>query len=282
MSAATNDPSEPLPPGIDIGELVAHLPATVFVMTNEFEASVLYISDHIERLTGYSAEEWMSDRHLWISSTHPEDRQLVEESWATSIRDGSPFDCEYRVVRRDGSVIWARESTVPARDDDGTVTSWHGIVYDITDRRIAEEALTRSEARYRALVERLPAVVYVDSDESEPRSLYVSPSSEDLFGHRPGDYLADDTLWMATILEDDRPRVKAAWHETVERRVPFLSEYRIVRPDGSTVWVRDSSIPVTDGRHHRPAGSRRGAQAVGDPLPRAGRATSGRRLRDGA
>ena len=247
-----DDPREPLDPQADaiagrrVADLLEHIPATVFILTNEVPPRLLYVNGQVERLTGYSRQAWLEDPELWMRSMHPADRERVMDRWAVSVRAASSFLCEYRILRPDGSVASVRETTDPVRNVDGDVVCWQGVTHDITDRQAAEEALTRSEARYRALVERLPAVVYVDSDEVDPRSLYVSPNSEEVLGYAPSRYLEDPGLWYATIHPDDLTMVQQAWAGVIESRDPFTLEYRMVRPDGGSLWVRDSSIPIMD------------------------------------
>jgi adenylate cyclase len=247
-----DDPREPFDPQADaiagrrVADLLEHIPATVFILTNEVPPRLLYVNGQVERLTGYSRQAWLEDPDLWMRSMHPADQERVMDRWAESVRAASSFLCEYRIVRPDGTVASVREATDPVRNLDGGVVCWQGVTHDITDRQAAEEALTRSEARYRALVERLPAVVYVDSDEVDPLSLYVSPNSEEVLGYAPSRYLEDPGLWYATIHPDDLTNVKQAWAGVIESRDPFTLEYRMVRPDGGSLWVRDSSIPIMD------------------------------------
>ncbi len=212
------DRSDPLVEGMRIPDLLDHIPTTIFILTNEVQPSLLYINRQVERLTGSSVQEWMTDPHLWFRSMHPGDRERVGELWNAAIENGSTFDAEFRIVRRDGGIVWVREVNDPVLDGDGAIVCRQGFALDVTDRLAAEEALTRSEARYRALVERLPAVVYVDSDELKPRSLYVSPNSEEVLGYAPARYLQDDGLWLRAIHPDYRTMVEAAWIDAVGAR----------------------------------------------------------------
>lgn len=101
-----------------------------------------------------------------------------------------------------------------------------------------------SEARYRALVEQLPVVVYVVTDEQEPRSLYVSPNVEKLLGCSAAACVEDPHLWMQMVHPEDRADVQTRWEEAVATRQTFRHEYRMIRSDGPTVWVRDHIGPV--------------------------------------
>ena len=243
MTEPTTGSAQP-PPETALRDLVDHIPATIMVLADLPTFSILYASAEIERLTGYVVLNWIDDPDLWTRTLHPADREPFGEAWAAAVAHPAPFRQEFRMITREGSVVGVRVSAEPFFDGHGRVASWQGIAYDITGRTAAEDALTRSEARYRALVERLPAVVYVDSDELRPRSLYVSPNSEEVLGYPAASYLADADLWTHSMHPDDRAAVMASWGSVVRDRIPFHEVYRVVRPDGEVRWVRDSSIPV--------------------------------------
>ncbi len=92
---------------------------------------------------------------------------------------------------------------------------------------------------YRSLVEQVPAVVYIHSNEHHPRSLYVSPQCLEMFGHTQADFLADRELWGRCIHPDDREWVLRARDGAVDREEPFEAEYRWLATDGEVRWVRD-------------------------------------------
>ena len=133
---------------------------------------------------GYDIETWASDPDLWYRALFPADRGRVDREWEAAFEAGARFHSEYRLIRRTAPSRGSGDLasiTVCRRPGDGLA----GVIVDISDVRFAEEAVARSEARYRNLVEHLPAVVYVDSPDIEPLSLYVSPSSSEILGHAP-------------------------------------------------------------------------------------------------
>lgn len=227
--------------------LVEQAPAVIFTLSNEVRARLLYQSPQVEDLLGYPVAEWLDhDDYLWERVTHPADRERVTALWIHSVETGEPFAVEYRLLHAEGHVVWVSEVCNPVRDEDGAVRFWQGVSHDITARKQAEDDVRRSEARYRALVERLPVLVYVDSDEPEPLSLYVSPNVEEILGYPPAQYLREDDLWPRSIHPDDQSAVAEAWRTAVAERSAFRAEYRMVRPDGLVVWMRDQSKPVYD------------------------------------
>jgi PAS domain S-box-containing protein len=118
--------------------------------------------------------------------------------------------------------------------------------------RRAERRLHRAEQRYRTLVERVPAAVYIDAVDDMSTALYVSPSYEDILGFRPEERLADRELWANQLHPDDREWVLAESRRTNETGEPFRVDYRMIHRDGHTVWVRDEAALITeeDGTHY--------------------------------
>jgi PAS domain S-box-containing protein len=226
-------------------QLIEQLPGMVFRMTTDAPvAHVTYVSPQAEAILGYPTQSWLDDREQWDRLIHPEDRDRILDSWRSCVATGTPFWAEYRLRHADGSWVWLQQDVRPILGADGRIEAWQGLSLPITEQRQAQEARRDTEARYRALVEQLPAVVYVDSDDPSPRSLYVSPTSERILGHSDEAYRADPTLWPRTIHSDDRERVLTEWAEAVRTGEPFHTTYRFIRPDGDPVWVRDTSILI--------------------------------------
>ena len=239
---------EPRPPldGDHYRRLVEQVPAVIFELSHAIRPAVRYVSPAIETVLGYDIETWASDPDLWYRALFPADRARVDREREAAFEAGARFHSEYRLIRRDGSLVWVRETSHPITDAVGQVTGWQGVIVDISDVRFAEEAAARSEARYRNLVEHLPAVVYVDSPDIEPLSLYVSPSSTEILGYAPIEYLNDPSLWMRTIHPDDVGKVAESWTAAVLDGSAFAEEYRFVLSDGGVVWIRDTSLPIED------------------------------------
>ncbi len=226
--------------------IVENSPTAVLVLTNERVPRVLYASPRMEEFTGFTDEELRRDSGLWFARLHEDDAKGVSARWNAAVADGGRFTADYRFLHRNGEWRIFRETSWPIFEADGTIRHRHSFTEDITSERFAEDQANRSEARYRALVERLPVIVYVDSDEASPRSLYVSPNSREILGYGPREYLADPDLWFDSMHSEDLPRVRTAWAEAVATREPFHAEYRDVKADGTVVWVRDDSMLVRD------------------------------------
>jgi PAS domain S-box-containing protein len=228
--------------------LVETLPAIVYIDSHERNPSSLYVSPQTEEISGYAPEAWLADRDLWWKLLHPDDRERMRREWALAHEREGLMNAEYRLFHRDGRLIWMEDVAKLVRAEDGTPLFWQGIAFDVTQRKLAEQALADSEARYRALVERLPGVVYLCTDEPDPVMVYVSPTLTELAGFAPEAWMAgDQQLWDETIHPDDRRHVLDVWDRAVRTRSTFEADYRIVRADGEERWVTDeASLVWTD------------------------------------
>ena len=128
--------------------LVEQLPLASYLEGLE-EESAMYMSPQIVDLVGYTAEEWVSDPGFFGSVLHPEDRDRVLADFAAMHETGEPLDCEYRLLARDGSVVWIHDSAVVVRDDMGTPRYAQGYMIGISERKRNEEALRRSQETLR-------------------------------------------------------------------------------------------------------------------------------------
>jgi PAS domain S-box-containing protein len=132
--------------------LVEHLPAVVYIESVS-NATTLYISQQIESLTGYSPEEWMQDGGLWEKSLHPEDLVMVQNEVAETLRKEGSFHLEYRLIARDGRLVWVYDHAVLVRDEAGDPLYYQGVFIDISKQRQAEETIRQTEERFSKVFE---------------------------------------------------------------------------------------------------------------------------------
>jgi PAS domain S-box-containing protein len=125
--------------------LIERIPGIVYTCTTGPEGEWLYVSPLIERTLGYSPREWCADPTLWFKRLHPDDRQRALEDEARSQATGEPLDSEYRMVTRDGRVMWFHDQASLVDGVAGGGPCFQGVMLDISDRKSAEAALRNSE-----------------------------------------------------------------------------------------------------------------------------------------
>jgi PAS domain S-box-containing protein len=353
--------------------LIEQLPLAVYIDRLDEWSTNLYTSPQIEAILGYTAEEWAAGDRLLLRILHPEDRERVMAAHLRSCETGEPFAMEYRMIARDGRVVWFLDQATVVPDRTGRAGFHHGFLLDINERKELEGALAKSteelgrqkryfeslleispvaivttdledvvtswnpaaerlfgyprgealgrridelvavsaelraeaasvsraalgegrahaitrrthkdgslidvelwaapvlvhgepvgtyaiyndvgelkraEERYRALVEGLPLVTYVDEPNERAASIYVSPQIEGLLGYSPEEWRADSDLFAKCLHPDDRERVLAEHARVFAAGEPsWASEYRLLSRDGRTVWLHDEAVIVRD------------------------------------
>ncbi len=118
---------------------------------------------------------------------------------------------------------------------------------DMTELQAGREARFEAEAKYRTLVEQIPAVVYLDPVDENMDSIYVSPQVTDLLGIEPANWLEDPYCWRNHVHVDDIDRVWQEYEDAYRTHVPLNHEYRMVHEDGTIKWVMEQAFPIDDG-----------------------------------
>ena len=206
----------------------------------------VYISPQVETILGYSPEEWRDDPELRASLIHPDDLAGSLEADRRHYESGEPLAREIRLMGKDGSFHWLRDEAIIVRDDAGRPLWSQGILLDITERKSAEGHLHEAEARYRGLIETIPAATYIDTVEAVSQGIYMSPQVEAIFGYTPEEWLRRPELWEQGVHPDDLPGVAVGIERLNRDGTPFDAEYRFRRPDGRTVWVHDQAVVIRD------------------------------------
>ncbi len=142
--------------------LVEQIPAITYIdeldPTEPAGYRTQYVSPQIESMLGYSPPEFMAQPGLWPDLIHPEDRERVLLHDAAFYRQGGDYRDEYRLISRDGRVVWVKDAAKLVRDPAGRPRFAQGVVYDITEGKRAEVELQRALEREREATHRLRAL----------------------------------------------------------------------------------------------------------------------------
>ena len=125
--------------------LVEQIPAIVFMAFLENGLSEAYVSPQVERMLGFTQEEWLNDPVRWYAQIHPDDKARWSVEAAQTFLTGATLRSVYRVLARDNRVIWFQCEVRMVRRDDGRPWFVHGVGFDITELKQVETALTGAQ-----------------------------------------------------------------------------------------------------------------------------------------
>ena len=146
--------------------LVEQIPAITYIADFDERSTLTWVSPQIETLLGQPPAQLLAEQDLWYELIHPEDVERVKAEEQRVYEAGEEFDVEYRMVSRDGRVIWVRERDSIVRDDDGAPRFTQGVLYDITHQRRVEVALRAERDRAQSYLDIAGTfVILVDTDD---------------------------------------------------------------------------------------------------------------------
>jgi PAS domain S-box-containing protein len=227
--------------------LVEQIPAVIYINENDDVATAQYVSPYYETMLGYSPRERLADPELWIKILHPEDRERVMDESRRSEETGE-FRVEYRMIAKDGHVVWVRDEGVLLRDDAGRPLGWQGVLTDVTERKKAEDALRRLALQNRLILDSAGEGIFgLDIDGN---ITFVNPaatqmlgwSAQELVGRMGHDAIHHSHPDGSPYVLDECP-IYQAFRDGVTRRV---DDEVFWRRDGSSFPVEYTSTPLRD------------------------------------
>ena len=119
--------------------LVEHIPAVVYLDPVDENSDSIYVSPQVVELLGISQDEWLADPYAWRHHVHPEDIDRAWDDYQHAYNAHEPLNHEYRMIHEDGTVHWVLEQAYPIDDEQGEPWLIQGVIFDITERKRAEE-----------------------------------------------------------------------------------------------------------------------------------------------
>ncbi|MBN2369467.1 MAG: PAS domain S-box protein, partial [Vicinamibacteria bacterium] len=176
-----------------------------------------------------------------VSRVHPEDRERNQAFIDRMLANSDCDDLEFRVVIPDGTVKYIYQRAEIRRAADGSAEVIFGTMQDITDRKEIEEALRKSEAKYRELVENINDIIFTINEAG--RITYISPVVERTFGYSPSEI--EGLHYEQLVHADDIFTLVAAMRDVFDGRL-YSGEFRFKDKSGACRWVRASIKPLAE------------------------------------
>jgi len=160
---------EPQGRDAEFAALIANVPGAIYRCALDDDWTMTVIGDEIERISGYPAADFVGNSaRTFASIVHPDDRAEVEREVRKATMEDRPFGLEYRVVRADSTIAWVLERGQQVTEADEQV--WlHGVIFDITERKRAEEILHQREVEDARMAELKAARVRIIAAQDDAR-----------------------------------------------------------------------------------------------------------------
>jgi len=217
----------------ELNSIINRSPVVVFLRENETNWPVEFVSENVEDVFGYTVEEFITGRIRYADIVHPDDLERVirEVTTFSQERDKKEFVHEpYRIITQNREIKWIDDRTHIRRNRKGDITHYQGIVLDITDRYLAEEALKESRNTLNGILSASPVGIGL----VENRVLkWANESFLKMFGFESEEEYRDNDTMMLYATEDEYHRVGNSIYNKLKSGKPADEDTALIRKDGS-------------------------------------------------
>jgi PAS domain S-box-containing protein len=208
--------------------------------TTNAQGGVQFINRTYREFCGTTYEQVEGGK--WQLLIHPADAPEYVAEFQRAVRERAPFRAEARLLRADGEWRWVESYAEPRLSPGGEYLGHVGLSPDITERKIAEQALRTSEEKFRQLAENIHEVFWMMSPAAD-EIFYISPAYEQVWGRTCESLYRSPMSWVEAIHPDDLERAHLLFARQIQGE-SVDSEYRIRLPDGQVRWIRDRAFPI--------------------------------------
>jgi PAS domain S-box-containing protein len=191
-----------------------------------------YLGPPLEKIIGWG----------WMDKVHPDDIAFKVQTWLGNLETMTSHDAKCRFQGADGVYRWFNVRGEPLRDSSGRVQNWYGILIDIDDQKIAEEASRESELKLREIVETMPSMIWSTGPDGQPT--HVNQRVTDYTGCCFEDLL--DLGWKEFIHPDDFPDTARRFNHSIQTGESYQAVHRLRRADGEYRWHQQRAEPLRD------------------------------------
>jgi PAS domain S-box-containing protein len=218
--------------------LVEQIPAVVFMAYLDKGIGEAYVSPQIEEALGFSQHEWLEDPVRWYEQIYPDDKQRWSIEAAEMFLSGKPLKSAYRVLARDGRVLWFHCEAEMIRKADGRPWFIHGVGVDITELKQAEEALQEERNVLSAILDIVGALIVV----LDPcgRIVRFNRTCEQTTGYSFAE-VSGKYVWDLFLVPEEVDTFKAILEQPDSAQVPQNYQSNWLTRDGSSRLINWSS-----------------------------------------
>ena len=181
------------------------------------------------KMTGYKAEEFAANPHLWIQMVVPEDRELVVERVKQVLAGKDVPPIEHRIVRKDGESRWVSDTIILFKDASGKLLSYDGVIRDITERVLAEQAIHENEEKYRAIFENVRDIIFLLDNGGN--FLSINQIANRIMGYTTSELIGRP--FISLVHPDDLPRAMDVFQKILAGEILKSFEMRVLKKSGN-------------------------------------------------
>jgi PAS domain S-box-containing protein len=204
----------------------------------DVEQDDIWITDKGRELFGFAQSEPI-DLNRFLQAVHQEDRPRIQQMVRDALERGGEYESEYRITRNDGKVRWITGYGRVELDEQGKPSCLRGVTRDITERKMAEEALRESEGRFRTVADIAPVMIWMSGTQKE--GVFFNKGWLEFTGRTVDQEMGEG--WLKGVHPDDLAHCLGVCGTAFDKREPFTVEFRLRRSDGEYRWLLDSGTP---------------------------------------
>ncbi|MBI5031470.1 MAG: PAS domain S-box protein [Chloroflexi bacterium] len=220
--------------------LLTASPTVIYSAEPHGDFAATFVSPNVADQLGYAPETFTNDSQFWVNHLHPDDAPRIL-SGLSPLFERNEHMHEYRFRHQDGSYRWMRDELRLIRDAQGNPIEIVGSWIDITETKLAEEAVRQSEEKYRLHFENVTDVIY--SLDTEFKVVTMSPSVKKALRYSPEELVGKRITELALLPPENYPQAFSDITQVLEGK-QATSEYTFITKDGSRKFAEITGSPV--------------------------------------
>ena len=221
--------------------LIRSIPNIVY--RGDIDGSLDFFDNKIEKITGYKKEDFLSRKKNWFDIVYKEDLEMAKKSFKEAMKTDNAYIREYRVQSKDGKIAWIQEGSQIIYGENGEIEFITGAFLDITERKLAEQALHESEEKYRSLFDSGPTPIFV-IDGHTKKILDANTMAEETYGYSKQDLIGRPITDLGPV-EDIYTHLDTYDEKDWPKACVVKSNIRHYKKGNKPFYVRVTACPIS-------------------------------------
>jgi PAS domain S-box-containing protein len=205
----------------------------------------IWVSEKERALFGFAPSE-KPDIDRFRNAIHPDDRASMRKALENSLNTGMEYEAEHRVLLPNGQISWLATRGRVEFGGDGKPARMRGVSFDVTRRKLGEQALSESEERFRTMANTAPVMIWMSG--TDKLCTFLNKRWLEFTGRAIEQEMGNG--WAENVHPDDLQRCLKTYTEAFDAREPFVTQYRLRRHDGEYRWISDNGVPRYDSHNN--------------------------------